>query len=665
MITALVLATATPRPTEKDEKAQPVRPHATAPSPDRDEQSAEPEPRRQAQKRTEEQEEEERAAPTTEIVVTARRLDVARTGIDVGLGATVYELHNETIENRPGGETGSIAAILTQSPGVTLSSSVISVRGSSALQVRINGAIIPEAISDPADRLSSRLAESTRLITGTLPAQFGFAPGGVIAVTTKNGLYQHGGQAELFLGSRGAFEPAFEWGGSADSSSLFASGSLEWGRARVAGLTGASATDARHEIGGLGFADHVIDDENRLSLIFGGSRESQRIGETDLPSGIEQTANAYAVGTFQHSAKDFSLEASLFAGRATETADFTLNERERRSSVGTQIDSSLEAGAGNTVRAGLLLTRSTSQEAGTVLTEKQQRRTSLGLYLQDEWKLDSRLTVNAGLRGDWLRSLGSAAALEPRASLVWQSPGGFTAHAGYARYASAPPLGEEQASTRLPNERDDYVDAGVQQKIGPVTIGIDGYWRSAHNLIVEHKTRGTAIPAAFAFSRGRFRGVELSATYARGPVSAWANLTISKSQARTIIGGESLFSPETLAAANGRWTDLASDRPVTASGGVSWRIGKLNLSADVLAGSGAVRTLSPSDPNGARAPAFASFGLAAVYHLKVLYGPLDLRADLINLTDVRYIANDAANLEGGWTRFTEGRSVLVGLEKAF
>src|SRR5207244_13320259 len=98
--------------------------------------------------------------------------------------------------------------------------------------------ILPEARSDPADHLSSRLAETTRLITGTLPAQFGFAPGGVISVTTKNGLYQRGGQAELFAGIRGMLEPAVEWAGSAAGTSLFASGRLERSHSTVAPAQG-------------------------------------------------------------------------------------------------------------------------------------------------------------------------------------------------------------------------------------------------------------------------------------------------------------------------------------------------------------------------------------------------------------------------------------------
>ncbi|HEY7805693.1 MAG TPA: TonB-dependent receptor [Croceibacterium sp.] len=607
------------------------------------------------------EDDQEHAAPVTAIVVSARRLDIARTGVDAGLGATTYELHNETIENRPGGETGSVGSILAQAPGVTLSSSGPQVRGSNAVQVRINGVIVPEAIADPADRLSSRLAESTRLITGTLPAQFGFTPGGVIAVTSKNGLYQHGGQAELFAGTRGAFEPAFEWGGSADSSSLFASGSLESGNARVADIVGPSAREVRHEIGGLAFVDHIIDDENRVSLISGGSRERRKIGPTDLPAGVDQTGNVFAVGTMQHSTGPLTLQASLFAARAGDSARFATDDRERRTSLGTQVDSSLGIGDNNTIRAGLLLTRSTSREdhAGSV------RRTSLGAYLQDEWKPDPRLTVNLGLRGDWLRRVGDSPEAEPRGSVVWQSGSGFSAHAGYARYASAPPLGEERPGLSLPDETDDYFDAGVQQKIGAVTVGLDGYYRRARGLIEAHATPGSALPQAFAFSRGRFHGVEASLTYARGPLSVWANVSVSKSQGRTLIGGAGLLSPAGLVAANRRWVALAQNRPLTGSGGVGWRSGKLNLSADVVAGSGAVRTLDPSAPNGARAPAYANLGVAAVYHMDLLDRPLDLRLDLTDLTDVHYLTSDAANLEGGWTRRAVGRSLLVGFEQSF
>jgi hypothetical protein len=205
MIAALMLgAVASPPPGDDDLKAMPKPPPIAVPAPDKDDEKPKATLGSQSQAHdANEDDEGGRVQPSSTIVITARRLDTARTQIDAGLGATVYSLSNETIENRPGGETGSISEILSQAPGVTLSGNGLNVRGSRANQVRVNNVIVPEAISDPADHLSSRLAETTRLITGTLPAQFGFAPAGVISVTTKNGLYQHGGQAELFASSDG------------------------------------------------------------------------------------------------------------------------------------------------------------------------------------------------------------------------------------------------------------------------------------------------------------------------------------------------------------------------------------------------------------------------------------------------------------------------------
>lgn len=609
--------------------------------------------------------EEGRAQSNSPIVVTARKLDAARTQIDQSLGSTVYALTNDTIESRPGGETGSVSDVLAQAPGVTLSGRTLNVRGSPANQVRINNVIIPEAIPDPADQLSSRLAETTRLMTGTLPAQFGFAPAGVISITTKNGLYQHGGQAEFFAGSDGMIEPALEWAGSTAGTSLFASGSFGRDRSTVADERGVGARDRRNEIGGLGFADHVLDDENRISLIVGGSQELHRIGATTIGPGTTESGNGYVVGTFQHSGHDFTVQASAFAGLATDRARFSTDTWERRDSFGTQIDASDRIGSAHTLRFGLLASRSAAREGRLDGDRSRSQRSAVAVYGQDEWKISPALTFNPGARLEWLRGFGSDPKLEPRASLVWQSEGGSTAHVGYARYASAAALGERLASASLPDERDDYFDAGVQQAFGSLTIGLEGYWRSVQDYLAKHDTIGAAVPTAFTLKRARIRGAELSATYAHGPATAWANLSVISAKARTIEGGEGLFSPEAIAAASRHFLSLASERPVTASAGMTWRVDSLSLSADLFASSGAVRTVGSGQPNGSRYSPYAVLGLAAVYRLRIVGRPADLRLDLTNLTNAHYFTSDAANLEGGWSRRGHPRAVTIGIEQGF
>jgi hypothetical protein len=273
------------------------------------------------------------------------------------------------------------------------------------------------------------------------------------------------------------------------------------------------------------------------------------------------------------------------------------------------------------------------------------------------------LTVNPGARLEWLDGIASSARIEPRASIVWVSSGRFSAHAGYARYASAPPLGERPIG--LPDERDDYLDAGVQQRVGAFTVGVEGYWRSAHDYLAEHQTIGSAVPVAFGFKRARIRGLELSGTFAARGTTAWANVSLSKAEAKTIEGGDAIFPPSSIAAAIDSYVPLASDRPVTVSAGFTHRLGKFSLGGEAVMSSGSVRTLAITEPNGDRHSAHAVFGLAAVYHARLSSRPADLRLDLTNLTDVHYATSDTANLEGGWTHWGRGRAITIGIEQGF
>ncbi|HWJ39427.1 MAG TPA: TonB-dependent receptor, partial [Sphingomicrobium sp.] len=319
----------------------------------------------------------------------------------------------------------------------------------------------------------------------------------------------------------------------------------------------------------------------------------------------------------------------------------------------------------NTLRFGLLVTRATARELDLLGDRTFNARTSVALYAQDEWKLGQSLTLNPGLRLEWLGGFQSSARVEPRASLVWQSRNGLVAHVGYARYASAAPLGEEALGVNLPDERDDYVDAGLQQKFGAVTLGLDAYWRDAHNYIAEHEPLGSVVTTAFEFKRARIKGLEFSSTYARRGTTAWANVSLASAKARAIVGGEGLFPLASIAAASARDVPLASDRPITISGGLTHRVGNFSVGADLLVSSGAVRTLSFADPNGSRHSAYALIGLSAVYHARILHRTADLRLDLTNLTNVRYATSDAGDLEGGWTRWGRGRAITIGIEQGF
>src|SRR5206468_12976983 len=88
------------------------------------------------------------------------------------------------------------------------------VRGEHAnLQYRIDDVLLPESIPGFGQVLETRFADNISLITGALPAQFGFRNTGVIDIHTKNGAVFQQGDASVYGGSFDTIMPSFEYGG--------------------------------------------------------------------------------------------------------------------------------------------------------------------------------------------------------------------------------------------------------------------------------------------------------------------------------------------------------------------------------------------------------------------------------------------------------------------
>lgn len=640
---------------------------------------------------------EEQAAPQTEIVVTGRALDAARARIEPALGASTYTLTNDTIENRPGGETRDLGSILVQVPGVRRDGNgSLVVRGTPGdVEYRLNNIILPGG-SEFGESFSARLADKTELITGALPAQYGLSAGGVVNVTTKNGLYQSGGgQAELYGGSHRTIEPAFEgsaaWGGT----SLFASGSYRRSDLGLAlpSTAGGPRHDRSRELEGFVFADHVIDPQSRFSLILGTSNESNEIPGLAAPGipgsanrhGDQNTHHHYAIVAYQRTDGPLNVQVALsgLLGRVAISPDrptsiavdgVALDLHQSRRTAGAQIEAAYTIGDRHILRGGLIASTQLEQRdqqladrGGTSLSNAVERRNSVSLFIQDEWQMTPRLTANAGLRGDRVSGIAQGSALGPRASLTWAGPGGLSAHASYARYFVAPPLDDAIATTNKPSgERDDYFDLGVEWKLGNLTLGADAYRRAADNLIARLYSPFAPVAQTFNYRSGRLAGVELLMTYADGPLRAWGNVALSRSTARGIATGANLFAPAVTAFVDRHWIRIDQDQELTCSGGLSYRFGSLLLSSDVLVGSGGRRSPLTGDPNGARLPGHVTLDLAAVYRLHLIEDrPLDIRLDLTNVSDRRYALSDGTGLAGGAPQYAVGRGIFVGIEQGF
>src|SRR5690242_13862535 len=170
----------------------------------------------------------ELASPSValDLDVIARQLDIARNQIQPNLGASYYEFSRQAIENQPQGDNAPLNQVLLQAPGVAQDSfGQLHVRGDHAnLQFRLNGVQLPEGINMFGQALETRLAHSIALITGALPAQYGFHTAGIIDIQTKTGTIDPGGSLSLYGGSHGWAQPSFEWGGRVGELDYFVTG---------------------------------------------------------------------------------------------------------------------------------------------------------------------------------------------------------------------------------------------------------------------------------------------------------------------------------------------------------------------------------------------------------------------------------------------------------
>src|ERR1700761_1334758 len=149
-------------------------------------------------------------------IVVEGSLDAAREQIAPDLGASQYTISSQQIATQSQGEDAPFNQTLLRAPGVAEDSfGQLHVRGEHAnLQYRIDGVLLPEGITGFGQELDTRFLSSVALITGALPAQYGFHTAGIIDVHTKNGTFNPGGDLSLYGGSFDTIHPSFQYGGS-------------------------------------------------------------------------------------------------------------------------------------------------------------------------------------------------------------------------------------------------------------------------------------------------------------------------------------------------------------------------------------------------------------------------------------------------------------------
>lgn len=676
------------------------------------------------------------ASETIDLDIVAKKLDVARQQIQPSLGASSYNFSPNALQTIPQGGNAPLNQVLQQAPSVAQDSfGQIHLRGEHAnVQYRLNGVELPEGLSVFGQALESRFANSLTLITGALPAQYGFQTAGVVDIQTKTGTTNPGGEVSMYGGSFGWLQPSFSYGGRSGALDYFVTGDFLHNDRGIENPTSSYGAihDTTNQLHGLANFSYIIDPDTRVSLILGGFDGQFQIpnnpGQATLGFPVLGTTN-FNSATLNESQREDTKFGILSLQKHIGTLDVQLSAYTRLSRLrfspdglgdllfsgigqqatrtdqayGIQSDASWAVAQDHTIRFGFLVqeegttSKSFSQvlpvdDTGTPTTDQalgiadtaDKQGGLYGVYVQDEWRILPRVTINAGLRFDGVDQYTNENQISPRLNVVWKPTETTTLHVGYARYFAPPPFelvgsgtvskfaGTTAAPTVTANdpvraERSNYFDVGISQVVIPgLTLGVDAYYKESHNLIDEGQFGAPIILAAFNYRKGTQQGVELTGSYDRGPWSIYGNVALSRAVGKDIVSSQFNFQPDELAYIANNYIHLDHDQLWTGSGGVAYTANgdsqyPTRLSVDAIVQSG-LRASTATVQNGVALPTYAAINLSVVQKVAPR---TEVRLDVLNLADNTYQIRDGTGVGVGAPQFGIRRAFLAGLTQRF
>ncbi|MHA6205016.1 TonB-dependent receptor domain-containing protein [Dyella soli] len=662
-------------------------------------------------------------------------LDQSRNALSPDTGSSQYVIDQKAIQQLPLGDSTPLNQVILQAPGVVQDSyGGLHVRGDHAnLQYRINGVIIPESISGFGQTLDARTIQSVKLLDGALPAQYGLRTAAVVDIDTKSGHeLGNGGSVGITGGSFGTLNPNASLWGSADRWSWFVTANYLENDVGIENPTPSRTPihDHTNQVKGFGDISYLINDSTRLSFMFGATNNRFEIpnnpnqtpqfgylDQVDFDSAKlnEQQRENTRFGVLSLQGKWGKTDYQVSLGQRYSSLDFTpdmvgdlmfngvasaVNRTNRASTL--QADFATPLGDSNTLRYGIYGSfehagsannawvfpadpagNQTSTTPLNIVDNSRLVAKTWSAYVQDEWSIGDKWTVNYGLRGDKYTLARTESQLSPRLGAVYQASDSTTVHAGYSRYFT-PPATEMITTSNIAKfdgttnqvsnpgnatplaERSDYFDVGVSQTFGPsLTMGLDAYYRDVTRLQDEGQFGAALVYSTFNYARGHIGGVEYTVNYASGPISAYFNFAYNKSMGKKVITSQYNFAVDDLAYIAENYIHLDHDQKYTSSGGISYAINDATrVGADYIFGSGLRR--DGTVPNGDSMPDYFQLNLSVSHDFNFARtGKLHTQLAVINALDRSYELRDGTGVGVGAPQFGPRRGVYLSLQKDF
>jgi outer membrane receptor protein involved in Fe transport len=637
------------------------------------------------------------------VLVSATRIR-AQNGLSVS-GTNKYTLSARDIANLPAGEATPLNQVMLQMPGVALDQNQeIHIRGEHmGIQYQMNGILLPLDINtDPTftQLLNSYFVKSVSLMDGVLPAQYGYRTSGVIDIHTKDGCGGAHNEFTISGGQRDTVQPSFEFGGCEGNFSYYLTGL--YFQSNLGFSSAVAAPDPIHDATqqGQGFAylTYDLNAATRLSLISGMTVASNQFPNqpnqppefqleqvnpslhpsSAIDSGLDQQDyyGVFALNGFIGSNVDYQL--AYTAHYNTETFDpdpvGDLIYQGIASKVFTSDLSNTLAGD-LTYRLGAMHTFRGGFYFGEYGVESDQRsqvfpivagqpaitpisvtanvnRINLvyGVYLQDTWRINDRLSLNVGSRWDRVTGFAINSQFSPTINLVYRAWDNTTVHTGFARNFQVPNFqnvspgifklfagttgadGTSPSGNTSPDTETDYTwDTGfTHQFTSRLAFAQDNYFRIDRHYLDEGQFGFVPIDAPFNYVRGYGGGTENSLTYNFENLAVRANVFVAREEDIGVASGQYNFPADEVAHIDRHFIVLDHTPLVGASGGAAYRWKSYQFTFDGLFSSG----LRGGFANETQLPKVWQFNMSAARDFVIArLGTVTNRIVLLNIFD--------------------------------
>jgi outer membrane receptor protein involved in Fe transport len=575
-------------------------------------------------------------------------------------GANKYTMTQRDIEELPAGQATPLNEVLLQMPGVALDQNQeIHIRGEHAgVQYQMNGIMLPLDINnDPTftQLLNAHFVNTVSLIDGVLPAQYGYRTAGIIAIETKDGCEGVDNEFTILGGQRDTAESSIEVGGCHGNLSYYLAGVYLHSNLGLSSATPAPDPIHDHTDQGQGFAylTYAINPTTKLSLISGMTVATNQFPNVpnEVPMFVLKGANS---ANYPSSAIDSSLDQQDYYGVLAlngvigPNADYQIaysSHYNRENFNPDPIPDLIYQGVAPTIftsdfsnslqgdlsyrwgphsfRTGLYFGEyaveadDTSLAFPLVMNIPQQTPISVtanlnkinltyGIYVQDTWQMNEKLSVNLGSRWDRADGFVNDSQFSPTINFIYKPLVDTALHAGFARNFQVPNFQNVSSgitalsdttggvgpgislSTGLDAETDYTWDVGYSHQLMPnLVITQDSYFRIDRHYIDEGQFGFVPLDAPFNYVRGYGAGLENSLSYNLENLALRGNIFVAREEDRGVATGQYNFPPPAqLHYIDSHYIVLDHTPLVGASGGAAYRWREYQFTFDGLFSSG-------------------------------------------------------------------------------